>query len=163
MFSSPALPYPPPPDPHLSFQVQGRPSRQKLLHHRRMTSQRSVMQRRFSILRRVAALRQAPPPSFAQVRAPLSVPHSSSGNCVKEKRKTRPAKWWCHKESRFGSWRISDSPSTCVWARPHLSSDASLPPALRCERYEVDFNGRMVPGCGPIMATRRRANTDSLF
>jgi len=46
---------------------------------------------------------------------------------------------------------------------PHLSSDASLPAALRCERYEVDAKGRIVPGYCPIMATRRRANRDSMF
>ena len=55
--------------PHLGLRIGDRPRRQKLLHHRRMPVHRSPMQRRVSILRRAAAIRQAPPHA-AQVRAP---------------------------------------------------------------------------------------------
>jgi hypothetical protein len=106
--------------------------------------------------------------SHASAGAPFrsqrsSVPHFQRGNCGKEKRWTRPAKRWRHAELCFGFWFLLNSPSTCVWAGLHLSSDVSLPAALRCELHEVDSKGQYIPGCFPTMATRRRANRSSLF
>jgi len=67
--STPPYPRPSSPlPPHPVLRLLLRPRRQKLLHHRRMTILRSIVQRRLSILRRVAAVRQAPPLS-SQVRA----------------------------------------------------------------------------------------------
>jgi hypothetical protein len=60
--------------PHLVLRVHGGSRRQKLLHHRRMTFDRSAMQRGVSILRRAAALRQATPLSSARMRAPPPAP-----------------------------------------------------------------------------------------
>jgi len=60
--------------PDLVLCVRDRPRRQKLLHNRRITSVRSEMQRRTSILRRAAELRQAPPLSSAQVRSLAPAP-----------------------------------------------------------------------------------------
>ena len=100
---SPPLPPPPPPS-NLVRRVHGRPRRQKLLHHRRMTFDRSVMQRRPSILRCAAALRQATPLS-SPARAPPPAPAilcttPPQGQLRQRNRRTRPAKRWCHKESR---------------------------------------------------------------
>ena len=59
--------------PHIVLRLRARPRRQKLLHHPNMTSLRSPMQRRPSILRRAKLVRQAPPLS-AQDRAPPPAP-----------------------------------------------------------------------------------------
>ena len=56
-YPRPSFPLP----PHRVLRLLFRPRRQKLLHHRRMTIQPSPNQRRVSILRRGAAVRQAPP------------------------------------------------------------------------------------------------------
>ena len=105
------------------------------------------------ILASACALSRSPQPS---------VPHSQRGNCGKETEGLQPNDGATQRHVS-GSQGGSNSPSVCVWAGPHLSSDASLPTALRCELYEVDSKGRIIPGCCPIMATRQRANRDSLF
>jgi len=59
--------------PHLGLRIRVRPRRQKLFHHRRMSDAHRRMQRRVSILRRAAVLRQAHPLA-SQVRAPHPAP-----------------------------------------------------------------------------------------
>ena len=82
--STPPYPRPSSPmPPHLVRRLHVRARRQKLLHHPSMTSLRSPMQRRPSVLLRATAVRQAAPLS-TQVRAlrsapaPPSVPHLHS-------------------------------------------------------------------------------------
>ena len=144
--------------PHLVFRVHGRPRCQKPFHHRRMTSERSAMQRRLSLLRRAAPLRQPTPVFSDAVRRWSSNP---SGKCSYERptrgtvcgtmRSMCGADTGClaiNYQSLSDADSIADRRSPCLEhvGGPHLSSDASLPPALRCELDDVDSNGRMVPG-----------------
>ena len=83
-----------PPHLVLRLRLHVRLRRQQLPRHRRTTLKRSAMQRRPSVLRRAAAVRQTPPLS-AHVRAPPpapappSVPHLHSTEREREKKRER--------------------------------------------------------------------------
>ena len=72
-----------PSPPYLGHRIRDRPHGQKLLYHHRMPVPRSPMQRRVSILRRVAALHQA---NSANVRWP---PFTPAALCITKPRKVK--------------------------------------------------------------------------
>ena len=148
-------------------------------------------QRRPSTLRRAAALRQEPHLLSAPVRAPpptsTTLYHNPRGATAGKKREglvqpvyiticiTIPEEQLRQRKQKDSSsqmmvphrdtFRVLEGfpiPPQHVWG-PHLSTDASLPAALRCERCEVDSKGRNLPGWCPIIATQWRANKDSRF
>jgi hypothetical protein len=145
----PPSPSPPPP-PHLVLCVHGRPRRQKLLHHRRITCLRSAKQRRPTLLRRAAALRQATTLSSAEGPAPPPAPrdllyHNPRRAAAKNKHEHSSNQMIVPQRVTF--WVLEESSILHQYVCGlHLSADASLPPALRCELYEFISKGRIVPG-----------------
>ena len=163
---SPPLSAPPPP-PHLVRRVHGRPRRQKRLHHRRATAHSSEMQRRPSILRRTAALRQAPPLSVAQVRAPPSAPRDPLYHTPRGATAGKKTEGLVQTNDGVTKSYVSGPEKVPIFFQhacgPHPSSEASLRAALRFKLDGFDSKRQSLPGSCPFVATRWKANMDSLF